>query len=304
VDAVAGVRTASRIDPLGIERTAATIYRRKDNEREWAAQIDGPNGQPKWIGANSEDEIARNKQGLKKYGQQGRPSDINHGNIPPDLVRFDQKEVRKQSLDRLPDILQDQPLRLSYKLESRDGRLSTDLSAERSRIRGNAVKPGGVTMAYALHTWVLSLNQLRRLRFPAKNGKADENADHNDALRTVLAALGLYALSLQVEQGYWLRSRCELVPDNASSLTLDEVGTANQFSIPRSTAARQILTEALNEGKPYVEWEKNIVRLTPMSKLVELVAASDARRPDEDSDAPPSAGEPEEVETPSAGDQD
>jgi hypothetical protein len=137
-----------------------------------------------------------------------------------------------------------------------------------------------------------------------KNGKTDENENGSNALRTVLAALGLYALSLQVEQGYWLRSRCELVPDNTSSLTLEEVGTANQFSVPSSIAARPILTEALNAAKPYVEWEKNIVRLTPMSKLVELVAASDARRPDEDSDAPRPAGEPEEVETPSAGDQD
>jgi CRISPR-associated protein Csb1 len=98
VDAVAGVRTASRIDPLGIERTAATIYRRKDGD--WAAKIQGPDGQERLIGADSEDEIERNKQGLKKYGQKGRPSDINHGNIPPDLVRFDQKEVRDQSLDR------------------------------------------------------------------------------------------------------------------------------------------------------------------------------------------------------------
>jgi CRISPR-associated protein Csb1 len=302
VDAVAGVRTASRIDPLGIERTAATIYRRKDGD--WAAKIQGPDGQERLIGADSEDEIERNKQGLKKFGQKGRPSDINHGNIPPDLVRFDQKEVRDQGLDRLPDILQDQPLKLNYRLESRDGRVSTELSFDRSRIRGNAVKPGGVTVAYALHTWVLSLNQLRRLRFPAKNGKADEKDNRNDALRTVLAALGVYALSLQVEQGYWLRSRCELVRENASSLTLEEVGTANEFSLPSSIDARQFLTEALNEAKPYVEWEKNIVRLTPMSKLVELVAASDARRPEEDSDAPGPTGEPEEVEAPSAGDQD
>jgi hypothetical protein len=53
-----------------------------------------------------------------------------------------------------------------------------------------------------------------------------------------------------------------------------------------------------------VEWEKNIIRLTPMPKLVELVAASDARRPDEESDTPQAAEDSEEVETPSAGDQD
>ncbi|HLI83696.1 MAG TPA: type I-U CRISPR-associated RAMP protein Csb1/Cas7u [Bryobacteraceae bacterium] len=308
VDAVAGVRTASRIDPLGIEATAATIYRRKVSPdcsyQDWAAKVRGVDGEEKLIGAKSEDEIERTKQGLSKFGLRGRPSDINHGNIPPNLVRFDPQEVRDQNLDRLPDILQNQPLRLNYKLESRDGRLNTDINVDRSQIRGNAVKPGGVTVAYALHTWVLSLNQLRRLRFPAKNGKTDENDNGSNALRTVLAALGLYALSLQVEQGYWLRSRCELVPDKASSLILEEVGTANQFSVPSSIAARQILTEALNEAKPYVEWEKNIIRLTPMSKLVQLVAASDRRRPDEDSDPPLPAEEPEDFETPNAGDQD
>lgn len=308
VDAVAGVRTASRIDPLGIERTAATIYRRKPSPdcsyQDWAAEIGTPDGQKRLVGA-TEEEIEHKENGRREiFGQKGRPSDINHGNILPDLARFDSKEVQRQNLNLLPDILQDQPLRLSYKFESRDGRLSTDLSFDRSRIKGNAVKPGGVTMAYALQTWVLSLNQLRRLRFPATNGKAEEKAKRNDALRTVLAALGVYALSLQVEQGYWLRSRCELVPDNASLLILDEVGTANQFSVPSSIAARQILTEALNEAKPYVEWEKNIVRLTPMSKLVDLVAASDARRPDDDSDGPRPAEDSGEVETPSAGDQD
>jgi CRISPR-associated protein Csb1 len=302
VDAIAGVRTASRIDPLGIERTAATIYRRKDGD--WAAKIDGPDGQKRLIGADSEDEIERNANGaLKPFGEEGKPSDINHGNIIPHLPRFHpRKEVQKQNLDRLPDILQDHPLRLNYKLESRDGRLSSDLSVDRSRIRGNAVKPGGVTVDYALHTWVLSLNQLRRLRFPEKNGKPDQNDNRNNALRAVLAALGLYALSLQAEHGYWLRSRCELVPDNAGSLTLDEVGTANQFSLPRSTDARKILTEALDEAKKHVEWKKDIVRLTPMQKLVELVDASDQRRPDEDSGS--LEGEPEEVETADAGDQD
>ncbi len=303
VDVVAGVRTASRIDPLGIERTAATIYRRKDG-KDWAAKINGPDGQERLIGANSEEELERTANGvLKKYGREGKPSDINHGNIVPHLPRFDpREEVQKQNLDRLPDILQDQPLRLNYKLESRDGRLSTDLSVDRSRIRGNAVKPGGVTMGYALQTWVLSLNQLRRLRFPANNGGPDENNKRDNALRTVLAALGVYTLSLQAEQGYWLRSRCELVPENA--MTLDEVGTDRQFSVPSSAVARQILAEALSETEKYPQWERNIVRLTPMSKLVELVAASDVRRPDQDSDAPQSEEDSQEIETPGAGDQD
>ena len=294
MDATAGVRTASRIDPLGIERTAATIYRRKDGD--WAAKIQGVDGQERWIGAESDEDVEHTKTGaLKKFGKEGKPSDINHGNIIPHLPRFDPREdVQKQHLDQLPDLLQDQPLRLNYKLESREGRLSTDFNIERSRIRGNAVKPGGVTVAYALHTWTLSLGQLRRLRFPARNGTADENDNRGNATRTVLTALAVYALALQHRHGYWLRSRCELVPDAADSPILEQVGSLNTFAIPDVPSAKQLLTDALRDAEKYIEWEKNIIRLTPMQKLLELVQASDTRRPEE---------EPEATEAPSAGDQ-
>ena len=292
VDATAGVRTASRLDPLGIERTAATIYRRKDGD--WAAKIQGMDGTEQWIGAESDSDIEQTKTGaLKKFGRKGSPSDINHGNIIPHLPRFDPRDdVQKQNLDQLPDLLQDQPLRLNYRLESREGRLSTDLTVDRSRIRGNAVKPGGVTIAYALHTWTLSLNQLRRLRFPAKRSKADEKDNRGNAARTALAALAVYALALENKCGYWLRSRCELVADN--SPILEQVGTVNSFAVPDVSAAKQLLSDALRDAEKHIEWEKNIIRLTPMRKLLELVRASDARRPEE---------ELEEAETASAGDQ-
>ena len=68
VDITPGVRTASRIDPLGI-RPSATIYRLKNDENDWTLD---------------EDEAAESgKRGKKRFGQKGKPSDINHGNVTP-----------------------------------------------------------------------------------------------------------------------------------------------------------------------------------------------------------------------------
>lgn len=336
VDITAGVRTASRIDPLGIERTAAIIYRRKDGD--WAAKLRKANGEEQWTGAVTEQEIEVGPGGLRKFGREGKPSDINHGNIIPHLPRFDpREEVQKQHLDRLPDVLRDQPVRLTYSLESRDGRLKTDLAVDRSSIRGHAVKPGGVTMAYALHTWTLSLTQLRRLRFPV-NGSHEE--DRNHAARTVLAALALYALALQHERGYWLRSRCELVPETAATAVFERIGTdgtTTTFCLPSAQSAKTLLEKALaeaekgkegttdkaaptssqlpgaesakdpfgdgaqgtgQEAKNGIGWEGRVIRLTPMRKLLELVKASDARRPEEMPEE-----EAEESEAANAGDQ-
>ena len=64
-------------------------------------------------------------------------------------------------------------------------------------------------------TTVLSLIQLRRLRFPAGLDRSpfdDQRRQEAElAARTALAALGLAAAALAFEQGFDLRSRCVLV---------------------------------------------------------------------------------------------
>ncbi len=66
-DAVAGRKTASRIDPAEIMRNAATLYERK-SERDTA---------PHWT--------LNEKDGKKKL-KTGRPSEANHSNIPPTIT--------------------------------------------------------------------------------------------------------------------------------------------------------------------------------------------------------------------------
>lgn len=67
-DAVAGKKTASRIDPAEIMREAATLYERKSES----------DSTPLWT-LNDQAET-------KKLRKTGRPSEANHGNIPPSIA--------------------------------------------------------------------------------------------------------------------------------------------------------------------------------------------------------------------------
>ena len=288
VDITPGVRTASRIDPLGI-RPSATVYRLKHDESDWTLE---------------KNDAAEGKRSQKKLFGKGKPSDINHGNVTPDMPRFGEEEIRDQKLRRLPDILEARPLELRYELASGEGRIknSTFFRSDHVPIRADAVKPGGVTMAYALHTWTLSLTQLRRLRFPIEEvsgkqptSKLGEASDpkpvtvdgRNEAARAVLAALAVYALVLQHERGYWLRSRCELAP--RGPLVLEQVGgESGLFSLGTAADTRKILDEAIKEAVQLgLEWSSHVTVLTPTNKLQRLVQGSDAQGPESEREQEP-----------------
>ena len=291
IDVTPGVRTGSRIDPLGIRAGSAKVYRLKDFKDDWTLD---------------ETKAALNKQNKPAEFGKGKPSDINHGNVTPDLPRFDRQEVRRQNLGRLPDILETTPLELRHEISSGDGRIRNHsvFRSDEIRIQPGAVKPGGITMAYALHTWTLSLTQLRRLRFPAESQaeeqaipthnsgdrKNDPSDQRNEAARTVLAALALYALALRWEEGYWLRSRCELVPEG--TFTLELVGGAGgTFSLGSAGEMRAILDKAIAEARRLgLEWSGRLTVLTPTSKLLDLVRCSDALDPESEEEELAGAG--------------
>lgn len=72
-DAVQGSKVSSRIDPLGIEKSAATVYEHQDPDQVWTI-----------------DELDAAKDGGKprpygKSGEKGRPSLIVHGNVTPSI---------------------------------------------------------------------------------------------------------------------------------------------------------------------------------------------------------------------------
>ncbi len=190
IDAVIGKRTASRIDPLQV-RAAAKVIKGKDS----------------W-------KMAENDKAKGAVS----PSEINHGNIPPD------------------------------------------------------VSDGSVTIAYAEHSAVLSLPQLRRLRFPI-DGKFDTNTD--EAARTVLASLALVGLTLSIERGCDLRSRCLLFPEDALVFQLLETpGKPVDFKLS-SKDAIAIYNEAVQVAKKTrLPWNSEPIELVPSPQLVALVKKS------------------------------
>ncbi len=136
------------------------------------------------------------------------------------------------------------------------------------------IGPGGVTFKNAEQTTVLSFTQLRKLRFPEKS---DSNADRDAAGRAVIAALGLYAVALQWEDGFQLRSRCQLIP--VEDPKFEVIGrtagdrTSIAFDIAAAEAAVQTALEnAANQG---LKWHAGRIELTPKPDLVKLVQYSD-----------------------------
>src|SRR5206468_3882456 len=167
VDAVFGVRTASRLDPLAIEK--GEIY--EGPEGDWVVHKDEARKETVTVREDGEDkEVEEPVVFKRKAADKGRPSEINHSNVPPDYARYDWPG-QEQTLN-VPD-----PLRPG------------------ENVRKGNIKVGGVTMDHAEQTTVLSLAALRRLRFPV-GGEISTEADH--AARTVLAALALAAVAHQM----------------------------------------------------------------------------------------------------------
>ncbi len=77
IDVSTGVKTASRIDPAGIQTKAGPVYKHKDPSQEWTVdpkEAEQAKGKPV--------EFSRSGSG---DGKKGSPSAINHGNIPPSI---------------------------------------------------------------------------------------------------------------------------------------------------------------------------------------------------------------------------
>lgn len=128
---------------------------------------------------------------------------------------------------------------------------------------------GGVTFEYALHTAVLSLPAVRRLRF------GGWDAAKSDAARLVLVALGLLAITLQRRAGYDFRSRCTLVPESPSSFELVSADGSTRAYALDVADAEALLKGAVDAARGVgVAFHDDEVLLAPMPKLVQLIRAS------------------------------
>jgi CRISPR-associated protein Csb1 len=130
-----------------------------------------------------------------------------------------------------------------------------------------SVRPLGVTCDYAEHVAVISFAGLRHLSFCG--------ADRDRAGRTLLAALGLVALTEQDSRGYSLRSRCDLVCDGKAPLELVHAdGSVEQLGIDR-TMAQALYDEAYETALTAgFMLAREPIRLVPQDKLVAIVRSS------------------------------
>jgi CRISPR-associated protein Csb1 len=131
------------------------------------------------------------------------------------------------------------------------------------------ITEGGVTATKILQTALISLTQLRQLRF------GDEPAS-NPAFAT-LAAIGLFALARQCESGYALRSRCHLIPveEPVFELIGNQAGQVREVKIT-ATQAKQHLSDAIGAAQSAgLAWNTETISLKPMDRLTELVRMSE-----------------------------
>jgi CRISPR-associated protein Csb1 len=213
---------------------------------EWGTTQGGVRQDP--FGISAEVEIAiddsgewamvgKSATGKKDRAKGTRPSEVNHGSI---LVKVEQGENERLFEDGI--VKQRLPLK------------------------------GGVTVDHALQTTVLSLTALRRLKFPIGG---ESSSARDKAARTVLAALGLIAITTAREQGYWLRSRCGLVAESAQELEIILAdGKTSSFACDSKRAVdeyRQAIAGAKKAGLP---WAAEPVLLKPQQKLVDLIKKS------------------------------
>jgi CRISPR-associated protein Csb1 len=124
-----------------------------------------------------------------------------------------------------------------------------------------SVQPLGVTCDHLEQSFVLSFAALRRLRFGP--------AERDIAGRSLLAALGLVALTEQDARGYALRSRCDLVCEGRAPLELVHPdGSTDPIAIDRK-AARGLYEAAFDAAR-----KADFALLKPQDKLVEIVRKS------------------------------
>lgn len=132
----------------------------------------------------------------------------------------------------------------------------------------------GAVISGAIQTSVLSCSGLRSLAFPKDNGEID--SERNQAGRAVLAALVLYGFFAQMEAGYLLRSRCELVPKDDGQLELIGRTLKDVTKLHLSAGSTlTLLNQAIKHAAQFdLSFRPEVLHLNADDRLVEMVKCS------------------------------
>ena len=143
-------------------------------------------------------------------------------------------------------------------------------------IHGNIpplLKKLGVTVDYALQTTTITFAGLRHLNFSDEHGNSVNET--NVSGWVVLAALGLTAITEQDKNGYSLRSRCDLVPENNSDFEIiHNDGKIEKIGITLDESHKLLQDAIVHAQKNKLSWEIKPIKLLPENKLVELIKKS------------------------------
>lgn len=128
---------------------------------------------------------------------------------------------------------------------------------------------GGVTCDYIQQSTTISFAALRQLGFPI--GDPAKSARGH----AVLAAIALHAAALNVEKGWHLRSRCDLILEEGTSPQWELLGGSPTKESISADKTRELLLEAITEAKKVgLPWNDEPIRLTPSEALKKLLIAS------------------------------
>ena len=128
---------------------------------------------------------------------------------------------------------------------------------------------GGITFRVAKLTAVITLAGMRRLRFPV-DGAFDKDRDY--AARAVLAAMGLFALARQNENGYDLRSRCCLkAPTKPRFEFVRNAASDERFEIDAQSAGETLAQAIEAAQKLGLPWNAGEMLFHPNEHLQKIL---------------------------------
>lgn len=192
-------------------------------------------------------------------------------------VKFDPMDIRKEAGPIYESASEDR----LFELDKDKAKKPKELNPSEIGL-GNVpnVSERGAVITEAIQTSLISLTAARRLRFERNDsggGNQDIYSDDRDlAGQTVVVALGLYGLLAQMEEGYNLRSGCDLIPVKAPRLeiigrTLEEVETYSVTVDGVLQALEQAKGDAKNQG---LVWREEPLHATADDVLTTLIQRS------------------------------
>jgi CRISPR-associated protein Csb1 len=235
----------------------------------WASRSKNPQGTTRLARILSSELIAVDTvEGARPAGK------IDLHNVSAGITLFEPKDrAERFTLDE-SQATQEKGKPLPFRAGQDKGKSGKPSAAGYGNIAPTLAKHGGITMAYALQIATVSLPALRECGFPNEDGTRDPARDV--AGRTMLAALALRMLALQVEHGYDLRSGCLLVPEQESTIELvGRLGKVEASWPVIQIRSDELLSDAIEQGREHgLRWEAQKINLVASDTQLALLRQS------------------------------